>query len=259
LSKRTLPEESTVDRACGNEDKRNPRFSPMKLLSLQIGMPRTMGLPGAADPMDREWTSGIFKDTVSTPVQAGPSGLAGDGQADRRVHGGPDKAINVYPSEHFALWHAEFGRDFRAGGFGENFTTQGALESDVCIGDIFQLGGSRVQITQPRQPCWKLARRWQIKELAARVEQSGRTGWYFRVLEPGTIEAPADFLLLERAFPKWTVTEANRIMHQQTTDWAAAGELAGCPALSSSWRTTLAQRAALRADISSAARRLGGG
>lgn len=239
-------------------EKRNATPTMMKLLSLQIGMPRTMGSPDAPDLMDREWMSGIFKDTVSTPVEAELTGLAGDGQADLRVHGGPDKAINVYPSEHFAFWRAEFGRDFLAGSFGENFTTEGALENDVCIGDIFHLGRSRVQITQPRQPCWKLARRWRIKELAARVEETGKTGWYFRVLEPGLIEAPAEFLLLERPFPKWTVAEANLIMHQRTTDWTAATELARCAALSNSWRTALAQRAALRADVSSRARRLGG-
>lgn len=227
----------------------------MRLLSLQVGMPRTVGVAGASDPMDREWTSGIFKSPISGPVDTTPTGLVGDGQADLCVHGGPDKAINAYPAEHLALWREELGVEFSFGAFGENFTTEGALEAAVCIGDIFRVGGLLVQITQPRQPCWKLARRWRIKELAARVEQTGRTGWYFRVLETGKVEAPAEFALVSRPHPQWTVAEANAVMHQRKQDWAAA--LAACPALSASWRASLGRRAETKA-VSTSAARLGG-
>jgi MOSC domain-containing protein YiiM len=226
----------------------------MKLLSIQVGLPRTIGLAGAPDLMDREWTSGFFKEPVGGPVEVTPTGLVGDGQADLKNHGGPDKAINVYPADHFAIWRAELGVVFPTGGFGENFTTSGALESEVCIGDVFEVGGVTVQITQPRQPCWKLARRWRIHALAARVEQTGRTGWYFRVLRTGRIEAPAEFVLIERPHPQWTVAEANAIMHHRKNDWADAAALASCAALSESWKSSLAQRATARAVTSSAAR-----
>ncbi len=226
----------------------------MKLLSIQVGLPRTIGVADAPDLMDREWTSGFFKDGVSGAVDVSPTGLAGDGQADLRNHGGPDKAINVYPADYFLLWREELGIAFSAGAFGENFTTEGLTEKDVCIGDVFKIGGIVVQITQPRQPCWKLARRWRIKDLASRVEQTGRTGWYFRVLQTGRVEAPADFTLVERPHPQWTVAAANEIMHHRKTDWDAAAALAACDALSVSWKTSLAKRAETKAVASSSAR-----
>lgn len=229
----------------------------MKLLSLQIGLPRTHGQADAADPMDREWTSAFFKDPVHYPIHAGAEGLDGDGVADRRVHGGADKAINAYPADHFPTWREELGVEFSGGAFGENFTTHGLLETEACIGDIFQIGGITVQISQPRQPCWKLARRWKIKDLASRVEQTGRTGWYFRVLTNGLVSAPADFVLIERPYPRWTIAEANDIMHHRKTDWAAARELADCPALSTSWKTGLTARAEMQ-FIASTTKRLNG-
>lgn len=218
----------------------------MKLLSIQVGQPQTLGHADAADPMERAWTSGFYKATVQGPIAASSTGLAGDGQADLKNHGGPDKAINAYPADHFDYWQTAIGLNRSPGGFGENFTTQGAVEIDVSIGDTFRVGHLVVQISQPRQPCWKLARRWRIKELAALVEQTGRTGWYFRVLEVGKVEAPAEFVLLHRPHPEWTIAKANAVMHHRKTDWAAAQALAECAALSQSWKTALLSRVAER-------------
>ena len=226
----------------------------MKLLSIQVGMPRTIGVAGAPDPMDREWTSGFVKSPVSSAVDLTLTGLVGDGQADLKNHGGPDKAINAYPADHYPTWREELEIDCPPGGFGENFTTLGALEADVCIGDIFRVGGVVVQITQPRKPCWKLARHWRIKELAVRVEQTGRTGWYLRVLETGKVAAPAEFELVERPYPQWTVAEANAIMHHRNDDWEAAAALASCSALSASWQISLRNRATTRTNASSSSR-----
>lgn len=216
----------------------------MKLLSIQVGLPRTVGQANAIDPMDREWTTGFFKESVSSPLWLGKTNLAGDGQADRQYHGGPDKAVNLYPIEHYPYWIGELKRaELGNGAFGENFTTSGLLESTACIGDILAIGQALVQISQPRQPCWKLARRWRIKDLARRVQHSGRTGWYFRVLQEGEVAAGLPFTLVDRPYPEWTVATANDIMHRRTTDRDQAGKLANCPALSSSWRATLARRA----------------
>lgn len=230
----------------------------MTLVSLQVGMPRTLGTAEASDPMDRLWTSGVFKRPVEGEVEALLTGFVGDGQADVKLHGGPDKAINAYPAEHLAAFSEKLGLTFFPGAFGENMTTAGALESDVCIGDIFRVGTVLVQITQPRQPCWKLARRWRVKELPALLEQAGCTGWYFRVLEPGRVAAPAAFTLVQRAYPQWTVAEANAIMHRRKDDWAAAAALSGCPALSANWQASLGRRAATKTVTSSAARLYGG-
>lgn len=214
------------------------------ILSLHVGLPRELGTPGAADPMERPWSSGIHKRPVNDPVRLGRVNLEGDGQADLKNHGGPDKAVCVYPAAHYDHWRRDLGiADFTYGAFGENFTVDGLVEGDVAIGDIFRVGTAVVQVSQPRQPCWKLARRWRIKDLALRVQQTGFTGWYFRVLEEGDVERGMPLELLERPYAEWTVARANRIMHEAVSDRAAAAALAACPALSESWRRTLTLRA----------------
>jgi MOSC domain-containing protein YiiM len=205
--------------------------------------------------MDKEWTTGFFKEPVAGPVWLGRTNLAGDGQADLQNHGGPEKAVNVYPVEHYPHWQADLGiAELPPGAFGENFTTGGALEGDVCVGDVFQVGDALVQLSQPRQPCWKLARRWRVKDLALRVQQTGRTGWYFRVLREGAVEAGARLRLVERPHPELSVAAANEVMHHRKQDLAAARSLAECPLLSVSWRESLSRRAATGASASTAAR-----
>ena len=207
-------------------------------------MPRTLGLAGAAEPMDREWTTGFFKEPVLGVRQVTPHGIEGDGQADLINHGGLDKAINVYPSEHYAMWSDELSLPLGAGAFGENFSTLGMTEREVCVGDVFECEELRLQVSQPRQPCWKLARRWRIKDLALRVERTGRTGWYFRVLSGGTVQAGMTLTLVDRPSPQWTIATANDIMHHRKADVAAALELAACTGLSTSWQQSLKRRAA---------------
>ncbi|MGH2369464.1 MAG: MOSC domain-containing protein, partial [Chloroflexota bacterium] len=161
-----------------------------RLLSIQVGQPQTLGAEGARNPMDRRWTSGIFKQPVAGPVRLGWTNLELDAQADLSVHGGPDKAVCVYAADHYAYWRTNLRRaDLPYGAFGENFTVAGMDETEVCIGDVFAVGQAQVQVSQPRQPCWKLARRWRVRDLAARVERMGYTGWYFRVLAEGIVAA----------------------------------------------------------------------
>ena len=145
----------------------------MKLLSIQVGQPRTLPNPSIVDA-SRTWTTGFYKEPVLGPVWLGKTNLVGDGQADLVNHGGIDKAVNVYPFDHFAFWQEDLNIPaLPTGAFGENFTTQGFIEKDISVGDIFTLGEALVQVSQPRQPCWKLSRRWQIKDLAAFVIQYG--------------------------------------------------------------------------------------
>lgn len=217
----------------------------MQLLSIQVGRPQAFGHASAALWPDRPWTTGFFKVPVAGPVWLGGENLAGDGQADLRHHGGPEKAVNVYPAEHYPYWATELGvMELPRPAFGENFTTAGLLEAAVCIGDVFGLGTALVQLSQPRQPCWKLNRRWRIPDLAWRVQQSGRTGWYFRVLREGEVEAGQTFQLRERPHPGWTVATANEVMHLRQHDLDRAHALAGCPALAASWRESLERRVA---------------
>jgi MOSC domain-containing protein YiiM len=217
---------------------------PSQIISLQVGLPAVYGTADAIDQHDRQWHTGFFKQPVTGSVWMGAEQLVGDGQADRENHGGPDKAINAYPIEHFPVWHHELSRvDLTPGAFGENFTTSGLLEEELCIGDIYRIGNAGlVQVSQPRQPCWKLARRWRIKDLALRVQQTGRTGWYFRVLQPAEVSAGMPLALVDRPYPQWTVATANRLMHHDRNDLNAAHALASCPALSLSWQSTLSKR-----------------
>lgn len=218
------------------------------LSSIQVGQPITRD---ASSDNVKPWTTSIFKKSVTGPVQLKRTNLSGDAQADLRVHGGPDKAVCVYSVAHYAYWRDALGvADLAFGAFGENFTIDNLDESGVCIGDSFRIGDVVVQVSQPRQPCWKLARRWQIKDLALQVQQTGFTGWYFRVLQEGTLEAGLTIQLENRPHPEWTVMQANQVMHHDKSNRSSAAALARVPELSESWRKTLNTRET-QADASS--------
>lgn len=212
---------------------------------MHVGEPESLGLDGAAAWFDEPWTTAIFKRPIKEPTAVRLDGLVGDRQADRVNHGGPDKAICVYPAVHYPLWRADLrqalnGADFDFSAFGENFTVQGLTEEEVCIGDVYAIGlGVVVQVSQPRQPCWKLARKWRIKDLTARAIETGRTGWYFRVLDEGTVQAGDSLILRERPHLEWTISAANRVMHFREGD---ARALADLDELSQSWKHTLRAR-----------------
>ncbi|MEZ6142566.1 MAG: MOSC domain-containing protein [Zavarzinella sp.] len=182
---------------------------------------------------------------MSGTVWLGATTLDGDEQSDLIHHGGPDKAVLAYSAEHYPGWRQSMNNPLLPfGAFGENFTVAGLTEADVCIGDTWQVGGEAVvQVSQPRQPCWKLSRRWRIKSLALDVQQTGRTGWYFRVLTEGMVAGGMSLTLRERPYPDWTIERANRVMHAEKSDIAAALELGAIPLLSQNWRTTLTRRA----------------
>jgi len=137
-------------------------------------------------------TSAMHKTPVDGALVLGPEGLVGDAQADRRHHGGVDKAVHHYPRDHYAAWRAELG-DLpwldAPGAFGENFSTTGLVEADVCLGDRWSVGGALLEVSQARQPCFKLGLRFGRKDMPRLVQASGRTGWYYRVLEVGEVRA----------------------------------------------------------------------
>jgi len=215
----------------------------MNLISIQSGMPKKYGDASKKSFDEREWHTGFYKEPISGIAEVEHLGIVGDGQADLRVHGGPDKAICVYPSEHFEYWETTLGLEMKVGAFGENFTTSGGVENDVCIGDTFQICDLVLQVTQPRQPCWKLSRRWGIKKLAALVQQNGKTGWYFRVVQQGKVKASEEIRLIDRPNTEWTIERCNQVMHHLRKDRDQASTLANIPELSESWRTSLLKRA----------------
>lgn len=190
----------------------------------------------------KEQRSGIVKSGVDGAVALGELGLDGDEQADLVFHGGPDKAICVYSLAHYPHWEDVLGRKLPHGSFGENFSVAGLSENDVHIGDAFAVGGAVVQISQPRQPCWKLAMRWGLEELPLLVTETGATGFYFRTLEGGAVSAGDELRLLSRHPAGITVAEANRVMHRDKTDADGIRALLEVDALSESWRNTLTNR-----------------
>ena len=213
------------------------------LVSIQIGTPKAMDGAGARDDRAAPWTSGLFKVPVHAPVFVTTTGIVGDGQADLTVHGGPDKAVCVYPSGHFEAWRERPElADMGPGGFGENFTLGGVDEAEVCIGDRWRVGEILAEVSQPRQPCWKLARKWGLRQFADEVARSGRTGWYLRVREEGWVEAGVSLTLIDRPHPEWTIAAANAVMHGRPRDLDGAARLSALPALSASWRATLGRR-----------------
>ena len=219
-------------------NKLSPNVIGMTLISINVGLPREITHRGQAI------TTGIFKAPVAGTVRLGRLNLAGDGQADLRVHGGADKAVYVYPFEHYAFWAGELGRhDFSHGQFGENFTTTGLLEDGVCIGDVFQIGEARVQVTQPRTPCFKLGIRMAEKDFPARFTAANRTGFYLRVLEEGRVAAGDAIEWVERAAGSMSVREVFRLRHVGGTR-AEYERAARLPGLASSWRGAFEKRLA---------------
>ncbi|MBZ0258559.1 MOSC domain-containing protein, partial [bacterium] len=149
------------------------------VVSIQAGKVKLYGDAAAKRPDEKEWTSAIFKTKIESPIYCAKLGLEGDEQADLKHHGGPDKAVLAYPYEHYGKWREELPEhDWAPGGFGENLTISAFDESSVYIGDVFQIGDVIVQVSEPRQPCYKLARRWGIKELPNLVMKNNRSGWY---------------------------------------------------------------------------------
>lgn len=209
-------------------------------------MTRITLLVGALAPLPESDTlSGIAKTPVTQALALSAEGLEGDQHGDRRVHGGPEKAVHHYPNEHYAAWAAELG-DLPVlaapGGVGENISTSGLTEEQVAVGDIFRLGTALVQVSQGRQPCWKLSRRFGVSDMARRVQDSGRTGWYYRVLQPGRVVPDDRIELIDRPAPNWTL---RRVWHALYVDRLNQSELQGIAdldLLADGWRRYAVRR-----------------
>ena len=187
-------------------------LAEVRLVSVNVGVPREIGTR-RGQPI----RSGIVKQPVTADtLYLDFTNLEGDRQADLRVHGGPDKAVYAYPVEHLAVWNDELGVQFGPGTFGENLTTEGWLESDVRIGDVWVWGDARMQVTQPRQPCYKLATITGRPEIIKRLVANGRTGWYLRVLEPGRVPIGGPIRVVARGAERQTILA----VHRELTNWA---------------------------------------
>lgn len=209
----------------------------MKIISLNVARPRLVVYKGVTI------NTGIFKQPVSGPVPLRTLNLDGDRQADLTVHGGPNKAVYGYPSEHYAFWRAEFPEmDLPWGMFGENFTTEGVHERDLHIGDRLQVGEAVILVRQPRMPCYKLAVRFQRDDMLERFLDSGRSGFYFSVEKQGTVAVGDSFEFLSRAKEAVTIAEMNRIFASDRYNRPLLQKAIATPALPEDWREYFVER-----------------
>ncbi|MDN3713010.1 MOSC domain-containing protein [Paracoccus cavernae] len=202
-----------------------------QISELRIGRARPFGPKGVPSAIDKQPATGA--------LEAGALGLAGDEQGDPRHHGGPDKAIHAYARANYAIWRQDLpdkAAHFRAGGFGENLVVEGIDESGICLGDLWQVGGAVLSVSQGRQPCWKLNLRFDQPDMARRVQESGRTGWYFRVAEAGPIRAGDSGRLIGRPHPEWPLTRVSHLLYHDRMNRAALADLAALPDLPENWR-----------------------
>ncbi len=208
----------------------------MRVYSLNIGRPHLLSKGG------RTISTSINRKPTSDPVLLSPLGFEGDRPADTRVHGGPDKAVCCYPHEHYDGWREMFDPDLAVPGFGENLTTEGLLETDVCLGDVFQIGQATVQVTQPRQPCGTLAMKHECKMLPRWINERHFTGFYLRVLAPGLVRAGDAITRTRRGHADLTVARMNEIMLDKTSPVDVLERLVSLPELAEAWKRSFSRR-----------------
>ena len=200
------------------------------LISVNVGLPRTVQW------RDQTVTTAIFKSPVDGPVPLRKHNLEGDGQADLSVHGGPTKAVYVYPTEHYDYWRGELPDvEFGWGHFGENFSVEGMDEESICIGDEFSVGTARLVVTEPRMPCFKLSVRFGRADMPKRFLQSGRSGFYFGVVEEGQVQAGDALELLLKHPDGLTVADVASLYTTERGNIALLKKAISATALPESW------------------------
>lgn len=212
---------------------------PMNLLSVNVSLPREIDVKG------NTVRTGIFKEPVEGRVTVSTLNLNGDGQADLVGHGGPFRAVLVYTIENHRFWELELGQaGFQPGHFGENFTVEGMLDDDVCVGDVFRIGTALFQVTQPRVPCYKLAIKVDIEGFQNRILESGRPGFYLRVLEEGEVGGGDVIERVSRDPVGMTVRRMSSLLYFEKDDLEGARTALRIAAMSPGWRQSFEQRLA---------------
>ena len=202
-----------------------------ELVSVNVGMPRPI------DTRNGPVLTGIFKRPIKSRVRVRRHNLDGDGQADLESHGGENKAVYGYPFEHYPTWAAELGRDdLSPGQFGENLTTRGLLETEVGLGDVFQIGTAVLKVSQPRMPCFKLGLRMGDPRFVKTFLKSGRPGFYFRVVKEGQIQAGDRIERIETGATGITVYELWDLVFGPTDDPERLRLAETIPTLGPEWR-----------------------
>lgn len=210
----------------------------MRVLAVSAGRPKLSEFRGT------EVMTSIFKYPVEGRVAVRTMNLDGDAQADLNAHGGRNKAVYLYPQEHYAYWRQELGEELAPGSFGENLTTEGVLEEDVCLGDELEIGSARFSVTQPRTPCFKLQFRFQREDMTKRVFQSRRLGFYLSVAREGEIGAGDEIRVVERHPEKVSVRDMIGLYAGDVRDGALVERALRISTLPTRWQEELRARRA---------------
>jgi len=209
----------------------------VQIISLNVGRPRAFDYRGSTIH------TSIFKEPVPGPVQLRTLNLDGDQQADLSVHGGPNKAVYAYPSEHYPRWRQEMpGMNLPWGMFGENFTSEGLSENDLHVGDRLKIGTAIVMVRQPRTPCYKLAAKFERDDMIDLFLRSGRSGFYLSVEQEGVVQVGDSFDFISRDPNSVTIAEMNRLFVEDKYNRALLEKAVASPALPENWRAYLAKR-----------------
>jgi len=210
---------------------------PTASVALFIGQVKPLPVSGKPTAM--------YKTPVHGPIALGVEGFEGDQQADRRVHGGPEKAVHLYPTRHYAQLAAKFDEAaplLVPGSMGENIATPDLDEHDVRLGDVWQLGSALIQVCQPRNPCWKIDERFSADGMALFIDQHLLTGWYWRVLQPGVVALNDRLQLQQAASQAPTLHEAMVLWRAHPPRSDALSELAQVPGIARLWQDKIKQR-----------------
>ena len=200
------------------------------------------GKPKNLQSENGSWRSGVFKSPVLIPVHVGLENIEGDGQYDKRFHGGPDRAVLICSMSHYPYWTEELKTPVEAGSFGENLTVQGLDETQVCLGDRWSTGTVELEVSQPRIPCYKLSRRIGIEGCHEKITGAGHGGWYCRTIREGLIESGQVLKLVERANPEWTVSRAFDLFMTSKGRESELEALSKVPVLSYLWKDNINKR-----------------
>ncbi|MFE8702716.1 MOSC domain-containing protein [Cytobacillus sp. FJAT-54145] len=203
-----------------------------KIVTLSVGRPKEYEWKG------KQEKSGIGKSIVNE-VRLTKDGFIGDEVAAPEFHGGPDRAVCLYPFEHYAMWEKEFGQILQPPAFGENICVTNMLEKDTYIGDTYLLGETVIQVTQGRVPCSKISKFNGIDKLLGRIVETGFTGYFFRVLQEGTVKSDAELKLIDRTQEKITILRANEVMLHDKKNIVAIEEILQVNELADEWRNSL--------------------
>ena len=214
-----------------------------KILSVQIGKVTTTGDKESKDFLKKQYTTASYKNPVNGKVTVTKLTIIGDSVADTIHHGGVDKAVFANSINNYPTWQKFLGKDeLPYGALGENLTFDTIDESDVCIGDIHKIGSVTMQVSQPRQPCWKISRMWEHNDFMKEIYDSGKTGWYYRILEEGTFEANNKVELISRLDNRITIFEANETMRNPSAYPKRAKYLLELDVLAKAWFNSLNKR-----------------